>query len=328
MFAFGLFLLLVKGLPVVPLFIAAYILFAVGIGVTYPVWQNFLVSIFSPQKSVRGLAVMMITQIAARIVGSLLIMESVSRYAFSLRGASVMFMLTGVVFFAGAFFFMPVCEIPDPEHENRERHTARTMARAAREILRNRQFMLYMLSMSEMYATVTVIAFYAPYAVRYAGISAPHAAGLFMTCVYAGAITGNVLLGWYNLGSLRVKFVAGKIAVLAAIGLMLTAQSLPAFLVISFLLGIARSVAQLAQAPAVKLLSGKKDATDYFSIAPVFLLPVSFGLPWGSGRLLDLYAASGQLVWQLTFAGLAVVVLLSILALLAVDFNRAEVHVR
>ena len=77
------------------LFLAAYSLFSIAVGLILPAWQNYLVKIFSAARSIRAMALMMIMQSAAKLAGSLWLVRMVERYSFSATGSSLVFTLVG-----------------------------------------------------------------------------------------------------------------------------------------------------------------------------------------------------------------------------------------
>jgi MFS family permease len=94
------------GRVVIPLFLTGYAVFSMGIGMLLPVWQNYLVTIFSPQSSVPALAVMMIAQSGSKLGSSLIIQEFVKRYGFAVAPTSVFFVIVGTLFTVGSLCFV------------------------------------------------------------------------------------------------------------------------------------------------------------------------------------------------------------------------------
>ena len=286
--AYGLFLYHMPRTYVVPFFLVSYILFSLAMGLTIPVWQNFIVNIFSPFHRIAALSFMFSAQIVMRFGGSLLIMEMVRYRGLPQHDAALVFSVTGLCFFAGSFFFLFVREvIPDHEMVPREQHTARSLRIEASGIIKNRRYLTFLASTIEMFATVAAISLYARYAVDHCGIPKDIAAGLFSALIYAGALAANILFGWFNLCDLKIKFYLAKIAAVAGTVILLFSGTMTHFLVVSFFYGLARGIPQFAYNPAVKQLSGKNDATDYFALSPLILLPFSVGIPSISGLLLD-----------------------------------------
>ena len=98
------------------------------------------------------------------------------------------------------------------------------------KIVREKNFCWFLLSTLEGTACITVLSFYANYAVEHRGVSQAVAAGLFTVFIYAGAVSSNVLLGTLNLLSLKGKYIASKLCALAGIGMILAAPSAAFFL--------------------------------------------------------------------------------------------------
>jgi MFS family permease len=303
------------------MFFITYIIFSISLGITIPVWQNFLVMLFSDRKTFPALSIMMTTQIGTRLIGSLIILKMVDRHDLSLHSASIVFILVGTVFLLGSLFFLVVKEIPLEKSKRRNAHTFQTLILAAKEILHNRNYIFFWLSSPEVSATITAISFYANYATEFYHITTAVAAGLFMAVIYGGATFTNIVFGWFDLFSIKTKFMISKASSAVALVMLLFARSLPEFLVASFLLGIARGVNQLAYSPAIKRLSGLADATDYFSLSQIIFLPFSFGIPFASGMLIDHFSSYGADSYRIIFAGLLGLVLIGIFFLWKTDFS-------
>ncbi|MBN1533300.1 MAG: hypothetical protein JXA20_11600 [Spirochaetes bacterium] len=312
------------GVNTVTLFLGFYLLYAMGIGVTLPVWQSFLVKIFSERMTVPGLSVMMVFQIAGRLLGSLVILKIVRAFAFSAVSAGASFLGIGLMFFASSLLFLLVRERDGEGRGDAASHNLRTLIAAFRDIVTQRNFILFMLSTLESYACISVISFYANYAVNCHDVDRGIAAGLFVACIYAGAITATLAFGWFDLLALKAKFIVSKLFAVAAVVLLLAAQGLPHFLAASLLLGCSRGISLLGFSPAVKRLSGRSDATDYFSLSPVLALPFSIGIPLLCGGFMERYAGNGGAAYRAMFAGLGLLVLLSLVFVSLADFGSSR----
>ena len=174
------------------LFLAAYSLFAIGIGLILPAWQNYLVKIFSEERSIRALALMMISQSAAKLAGSLWLVHVVERYSFSAAGSSLVFTLVGLVFLAGSFSFLLTVEEPEPLAPQAGRLRLSSLRSHAGG---NRGFLLLLGTDLEYFALGGVIAFYANFATEYCGIAPALASGLFVAFAYFGGILANSSAG-------------------------------------------------------------------------------------------------------------------------------------
>ncbi len=123
---------------VLPLFFGCYTIFSFCMGLTIPVWLNYLMRIFSEKKSVPGLGFMMLAQNIGKVVASFFILKVVEKYAFSLHSSAYVFMATGLFFVLGSLCFFITREIADPGDPERSnlsflRHTGQSFA----EILSN-----------------------------------------------------------------------------------------------------------------------------------------------------------------------------------------------
>jgi MFS family permease len=294
------------------LFLALYALFSLAIGLLLPVWQNYVTKIFSDRATVPAMAIMMTTQSAARLVGSLYLARVVERYSFSAAGVSLVFSLVGVLFLAGSFFFLLTIEEDrhtPPHAVSAQPTSAHGRRHSLRNLLANRSFLSFLGTDLEFFALSGVIAFYANYATEFRGISPALASGLFMACMYVGGMLANVILGWVNLFSLRGKYLVTKSLSLAGL-VLLSLHSAPwVFLLASTLFGASRGTRYMVYIPAVKRLSGQTDATLYFAVAPVLTLPFSTGLPLLNGAFIDRYASLGAEAYRIVFLAMAVLCL-------------------
>ena len=310
-----------RGGAALPIFLVSYAGFSVGIGLLAPIWQNYLVKIFTPGRAVRALSVMMIGQSVAKIGSSFALAGIVQRSAFSVGGGALLFTFAGLAFTLGSLMFLFTREEEQGEEGGeRSRSQLAYLGRVLRSALRSRGFLRLLGSDLGYVAQLGVIAFYANYATEYRGIGSAASAGLFVAAMYGGGVGSNLLLGWLDWLSLKGKLVAAAAVTLAAIGLLLAWPVLPGFLTASFLLGFARAVRVIAFFPAVKRLSGRSDATDFFVAAPILMLPVSAGLPLANGRLLDALSGMGGGSYRILFAAMAALALLGLSFTLRLEF--------
>lgn len=285
-----------------PLFFAAYSLFSIAVGLILPAWQNYLVKIFSENRSLRAMALMMIVQSAAKLAGSLWLVRVVERYSFSAMGSSLVFTLVGLVFLAGSFSFLLTVEEPEP--------LAPQTAGLRFSHLRshaggNRGFLLLLGTDLEYWALTGVISFYANFATEYCGIPPALASGLFVAFGYLGGVLANTLLGWANLLRVRDKYLFTKGLATAGIVLLAAHPAPWVFYLASLAFGASRGTRQMVYAPAVKRLSGAGDATLYFAVAPILSLPFSTGLPLANGAFLDRFARLGGWSYRSLFLAMA-----------------------
>jgi MFS family permease len=304
------------------IFLIAYIAFAFTLGITLPLWQNFIVKIFTPANTLKANSIMMTAQIFARLIGSFFIFKSVEKYSFSVESASIIFISAGIMFFTGSFFFILTHEPAGSTDGLRLKpHNFKTMKAAADHILRNRNYLRYLAGTIESFATVSVLSFYANYAVEFKGIEKGIAAGGFLACIYSAGVLTNIFLGWLNFFTLKTKFLIARTAAVAGSVILIFSNTLPLFLLVSFIMGISRGVNQSANAPAVKLLSGLEDATDYFAISAIIIFPLSFSIPLISGVIIDALSAYGGVSYIAVFIILAFIQSTGLIFTILTDFR-------
>jgi MFS family permease len=296
-----------------PLFLVLFAFFSVAVGLILPVWQNYLMKIFSARKAVPAMAVMMTAQSVTKVLGSLFLVRVVERFAFSAEGASLVFVVVGATFLVGSFPFLLTVEEPldadGPQPAAPAGPDVPVAAAAPRptigELLRNRRFMLFLGTELEYYALAVVIAFYASYAAEFHGIDRALASGLFMAFTYGGGVLANVLLGWLDLFSSRGKYLLTKSPAIGGVLLMALHPVPWTFYLASLLMGASRGTRMVVYMPEVKRRSGHADATLHFAVAPILALPFSTGLPLLAGAFLDSSAALGAAAYRIVFVALA-----------------------
>ena len=297
-------LLLTRGIrpSTLAVFLAAYAAFAIAIGLVLPIWQNYIVKIFSDRRTVPALGIMMVAQSVARLAGGLYLARIVERYSFSAEGAGLVFTLVGALFLVGSFPFLLTVE------DSPGTAPSRGMPRhwySVRAVLSNRAYLAFLATDLEYFALTVVIAFYAGYATEFGGVDPAVASGLFVALACLGGVAANGLLGWANLLGLRGKYLLAKSLALLGILLLAAGSGLWTFLAASVLIGLSRGTRGVVFAPAVKRLSGQADATLYFAVAPLLFLPISLGLPLAAGLFLDASRSMGAMSYRLTFLAMA-----------------------
>jgi hypothetical protein len=307
---------------VLVVFFGCYAVFSVCIGMSLPVWLNYLVKIFSEEQSISGLATMMIAQNFAKLISSLVILKVVERYAFDLQAAALVFLAVGGLFVLGSLFFLFTRESADESRgpERRRPPFGIFMRTTIRHMQQNRNFLVFLGSDMELPIVVTVISFYAAYATEFGGIRPAIAAGLFVGLIYTGAIGANIILGTLGWLSLRHKTMLSKSMAIGAVLLLGIWNAPGSFYLASFLLGASRGTRMIVFAPVVKKLSGLADATPYFAVAPVLTLPLVAGLPLASGFFLDRMAALGAEAYRFVFLAAAVLLGLTFVCAWRTDF--------
>ncbi len=301
-FLYGWTLLLVNEALIMPLFFISYGIFSLCMGLTIPVWLNYIVRIFSERKTVPGIGYMMLFQNIAKIISSFFILKVVETYAFSIPSCSVIFIVTGTFFIIGSVCFIFTKEIADINDPPIDQLSFLSHVRSSlSEIWANRPFLIFLIADLDFYVILTILSFYANYAHEFYGVEQAVAAGLFVAFIYAGSITVNILLGTMNLLNLRQKFILSKCTTFTTLILLILVPGSWSFFLISYMLGCVRAIRNMVYTPFVKKLSGKTDATPYFAFAPILTLPVGFGFPLLFGRLLDHYAYLGAASYKLLF---------------------------
>ena len=304
------------------LFFVSYTVFSLCIGLTIPIWFNYLMRIFSEARAVSGLGYMMIAQNIGKIVASFFILKIVDAYAFSLQSSAWVFMATGLLFIAGSFCFLFTSEVAEPHESKRDtssflRHIGRELA----EICGNRRFLYYLLADLDTYVILTVMSFDANYATGFFGVSVQVAAVTFVACIYAGSITVNILFGTMNLLGLKQKLVLTKFVTLLLLALLIFLPGLYTFLVVSYLLGFARAIRNMIYAPSVKKFAARTDATGYFSLAPILTIPIATGLPLLFGQALDVLSFMEADGYRLLFAFCAGFILVTLYFAVQTDYE-------
>jgi len=138
---------------------------------------------------------------------------------------------------------------------------------------------------------------------------------------YLGAVLANVLLGFVNLCSLRNKYLLTKALALLGI-LLLVFLSVPwVFYLSSLFFGASRGTRMMLWAPAIKRLTGAADATLYFAVSPILVLPLSIGLPLANGAFLDHFARLGAWSYRIVFLAMALFSLAGIAFTLRVPWS-------
>ena len=309
--------------PVLTIFFVSYAVFSICLGMTVPVWLNYLVNIFSEQRTFSGLGFMMIAQNVARLTSSLLIVKFVEKYSFSQTASGGIFLAVGVLFCLGSLFFFATREtsLPDPETDHTHKTFFQYVQRSVGRIFRNRNFMIFLAGDMDFFVIVTVISFYANYATAFCGIAAPVAAGFFVSCIYVGAIVTNIFLGSLDILLLRNKYFFSKTASMMALLLLTVFSYQWSFFLASFLLGLSRGTRMIVYPPSVKKLSGLKDTTSYFAVGPILTIPFALAVPMAYGYFLDRFAYLHGASYRIIFFISLMLVMGSLYAVSKVNFQ-------
>jgi len=323
---FGLALLFVSRVEnILLLFFISYTLFSIGIGLTIPVWLNFLVRIFSERKTVPALGYMMLAQNIGKVIASFFILKIVSKYSFSQGASAYIFIVTGLLFIVGTLFFLVTKELADPDDPEPDTLTFLNHSKKSfYEIIKNRRFLVYLVADLDFYVVITVLSFYANYATEFFEVPVAVAAGLFVACIYAGSITVNVFLGAMNLLGLKQKFVLSKCISFLSLVLLTFYPGYWSFFLISYMLGFVRAIRNMVYAPSVKSFSGKTDATSYFALAPILTIPVASGFPLAFGKMLDYLSFMQDDAYRVLFGFSALFILMTLYFSVKTDYEIAQ----
>lgn len=311
--ALGLFLPFFSAVDdVLVLFFTAYTVFSICLGLTIPIWFNYLTRIFSESKTVPGLGYMMLAQNLGKIASSFFILKIVDTYAFSLRSSAWVFIATGLLFIVGSLCFLFTVELaapvtPAPDKTSFFRHTRQTF----QEILANRRFLVYLAADLDFYVIITVLSFYANYATTFFAVPTAVAAGAFVACIYAGSITVNIFLGAMNLLRTKQKLFLSKGITLLLLLLLTLFPNYFTFFIISFLLGVGRAIRNMVYPPSVRKFANTEDNTAYFALAPILTLPIGSGFPLLFGTILDSLSYMGADAYRLLFGFSALFILVT-----------------
>ncbi len=308
------------------LFFSCYSIFCVCIGMTLPVWLNYLVIIFSENKSVSGLAIMMIAQNIAKLIGSFLILKVVDQYEFASPSSAVIFISVGTLLTLGSLFFLFTRELPLAEESivSSNRSFFEYLKQPVRHILKDKNFLYFLGADFEFFIVISIVSFYANYATTFRGVEPALAAGAFVGCIYCGAIVSNIALGTMGLLSLKNKYILSKLVAILALAIIILIDSDWGFYIASVLFGLSRGTRMLVYAPAIKKLSGQSDATGYFAVCPLFSLPLATLLPMTIGKFIDHYGWLGADAYHIVFVAAAVLLIFTLVCIIKTDFSAAS----
>ena len=320
------------------LFFTTYTCFSIVIGLILPTWQNYLVKIYSEEKLLSGHSFMWIFQSIGKFLSGFVILKIISQFSFSSEAASIIFTLVGIVFIVGSLMFLITKETTSDDHQDnsikiepvkiRENRTVflkksiQTFIIDAKSALHNQNFLFFLASDIEQYALISIMAFYANYATEFCNVNFSIAAGMFVIFIYTGNIFINILFGKLKFLNLKTKYMGAKIISLITVLLLFFFTSLWSFLIASFLMGVSRGTRSLVFMPSIKRISGMKDATNIFSIAPILVMPLSTGIPLLSGVFLDHFAYPDGITYRIMFLGMGVLIISGIFFLTKVNLNE------
>ncbi len=305
------------------IFFICYAIFSLFLGMTVPIWLSYLVDIFSVEKSISGMSFMLISQNLGKILSSFLILKIVEKTAFSIESSALIFITVGVLFVVGSFFFYLTKEIPEetPTNNKNQKFISYTVE-SFKHILNNKNYLYWLCGDSFFVALITVISFYAIYATKYCGIDRATASGMFVACIYIGAITANFIFGTLGKLSIRTRYFIATLSTLLGIILLILFKHYLVFYLVSFLFGISRGTRMLLFAAVTKNLSGLKDSTSYFAVSPLLTLPFSAVYPLAFGKVTDLLENYGDLSFKIMFITSALLLLVALYCFYKTDFKE------
>jgi hypothetical protein len=320
---YGLILLFLRDPgSILPLFFAFYTVFSICIGLTIPLWLNYLVRIFAEIKIVPGLGYIMLAQNIAKVIASFFLLKIVDKYSFSQGSSACLFIVTGLLFVIGSLCYIFTREVADPNDPEPDNltfinHTRKSFS----DILKNRRFLVFLIADLDFYIIITVLSFYANYATEFFAVPVAVAAGLFVTCIYTGSITVNVFLGAMDMLGLKQKFILSKCITFLLLIFLIFFPGYVMFFLISYMLGSVRAIRNMVYSPSVKKLSGKTDATPYFALAPILTIPVAAGFPLVFGKMLDYLSFMHEDAYRILFGCSAIFILVTLYFSFRTDYT-------
>ncbi len=324
---FGISLFFVtKPSYILVLFFLSYMMFSLSIGLVLPVWLNFLVKIFSEKKTVAGFGIMMGAQSLAKLIGSFLILKTIEQFELTTINAAYIFFSTGLLFLIGSSCFLFIKEISNDEillknNESFFHHTKNTFL----EIIKNKNFLTYLLGDLDNYINITTLSFYGIYATQFFSIKSSTAAGLFVGVYCMGSISANLLFGpldFLKFMTLKKKYLSTKLYTISGLLILIFYPDLKGFLFASFLFGMVRGTRSIIFSPSVKMFSNKEDATGYFAVAPLLTMAFGSGLPVIYGIMLDTLGYMHENAYKLMFAISILLTILFFCFAMRTDFNK------
>lgn len=301
-------------------FFISYAVFAFSMGLLLPVWQNFLVKIFLEEDTLKALSIMHISQSITRIISGFILIRIVAVFDINQRTASILFMAAGTLMFIGSLFFLITRELPE-KTDNIKSLNLKVFFNTIIIVFHNKSFIFFLFNDICFFALLSIISFYAVYATEYCNIDPAYVSGLFIVLSVLGAILFQIIFGLFNVFDYKKKFYTEKLLGFLGIMILIFTPTLEGFLLASFILGASRAIRSIAYAPVIKKLSGARDATNYFAVASIVILPFSAGLPILNGRFLDHFAYLGGDSFRIMFAFMALLVFISFLFLQKVNFD-------
>jgi len=303
-------------------FIFFYSLFAVGLSATIPVWQNFIVKIFSPQNSLRGISFMMIANNSAKLMSGMILAFITGAVGMNLSYSGAFFFFTGAVFLTGSLVYFFTRENKDEIDKKALGNFINYFIHNIIHILKNRNMILFLLQDIEFTAAAVSVTFYARYAIDCCRVPASKASGAFIVSLFIGAVCASFALGFVRKITVKARYLFIKICTLSGIMILVLFQSLFAFYTVSFLLGFSRSGRLQMYGPAVKGISGHEDASAYYAISPLLTMPCTALLPVAMGLMLDRLSFLKAESYRIGFLSVGVIVIISFVPFFLLSFQK------
>ncbi len=307
------------------IFIFFYSLFSIGLALSSPVWQNYVVKIFAPEDSIKGMSFMMFSQNVAKLLSGFILLIFVSNFGVNLKSAGIVFFASGIMFLVGSFCFFFTKEKGDCVKENHHKSPLSFIMETLKNLLKNKDLILFFLQDIEFTIIFNVVAvFYGKYAVEWGNISYADVSGIFVIFMYIGALTANLILGFTKKYNIKVKYMFIKVSSILSLILLVTSKTPVSFYFVSFLIGFSRSGRFNLYGPVVKKLSQVEDASPYYAMLSFLMLPISVGLPALSGFLLDILKTFAGQSYVFLFGILLFITILTLFSFLKIDFRKFD----
>jgi len=306
-------------------FVVFYSLFSIGLAATGPVWLNYIVKIFSPERCVKGISMIMIAQNTGKLLSSFFLTLTLFHFKINSYTGGLIFFLTGTSFLLGSLCLFFTKESRDKIDSSIKESINGYFLKYFKEIIRNRNLLLFLLQDIEFVVVIVTITFYPRYAIYWCSIPASETGGSFIVFLFAGAIVANLVLGFMNGIRLKIRYALIKFTTLVSLLLLILFKEKVGFYTISFLLGFSRSGRIHLYGPLIKKLSGLEDATPYYALLPFLMLPVSGGLPIVAGFLLDGLSELEGMAYSILFSLLLIIAFLTIFPFLELELPEETI---
>jgi MFS family permease len=255
-------------------------------GLTIPVWINFIGKVTRPELRARSFGTIFFFQtlmgalggwVGSRILGSALPFPA--NYALG-------FLIAGACMAAGSLFFAPVVEEAGATREPGQ--ALETVLRFAREILADRTGVrVYLWALIFSTGCYLLITYYPVFAESRFGLR-PRDSAIYTAVCMGGQMLGSVLTGFVGdrFGYARVA-VTAMAALTAGLVLAIWGTHPACYYATAFLLGIFIVADRLALYNLSMAFSPHDDNTAYLGIIPALVAPLSALVAGSSGAFID-----------------------------------------